>query len=99
MPLPRQPFADNESPPPKPVAAFATQQLKGEIDPGFGYNSWVFMGSNAVVKFDPIIGRQDNFACDSVADGLDLAGVATPKILAAGDTSKWGSPTSWVDNI
>ncbi len=108
MPTPIQPFADNENAPPDPVVAFATRLLSGCIEPGFGYGSWVFMGRDTVLKIDPVRDRRGVFKCDSVADGLDLAGIATPEILDLGEIEghEWieisripGSPAylAWLD--
>ncbi|MCH8101761.1 MAG: aminoglycoside phosphotransferase family protein [Chloroflexi bacterium] len=85
MPSPRKPFADNEGAPPDSVVAFVSRRLGSDFEPGYGYGSWVFLGRDAVLKIDPIKHRRGSFSADSVADGLDLAGVATPEILAAGE--------------
>lgn len=108
MPSPRQPFAENEAAPTDPVVAFVARHFSGKIEPGYGYGSSVFMARDAVLKIDPVRDRRGIFKCDSVADGLDLRGVATPKILNAGeiDGHEWieisrihGNPAylNWLD--
>ena len=108
MPAPRQPFAENEDAPPDSVVAFVSRRLAGEVESGYGYGSWVFLGRDAVLKIDPIKHRRGSFSADSVADGLDLAGVATPEILGTGaiDGHEWieisripGAPAylTWLD--
>ena len=84
MPAPRQPFAENEGTPPDSVVVFVSRRLGSDVESGYGYGSWVFLGRDAVLKIDPIEHRRGSFSADSVADGLYLAGVATPEMLGAG---------------
>ena len=74
----------SEAPVPPAVAAWVRSRLGREVERGFGYLSWAFLGPRFVLRMDPIPGRPERFRSDAAVSGLRLPGVAVPEVVDAG---------------
>ena len=66
------------------VRAWAVNKLDGPVDYGFGYGTWVFIGTETVIKIDPEVGRPERFSHELAMSDLSIPGVATPRVLETG---------------
>ncbi|MEE2842056.1 MAG: aminoglycoside phosphotransferase family protein [Chloroflexota bacterium] len=66
------------------VRAWAANKLDGPVDYGFGYGTWVFIGTETVIKIDPEVGRPERFSHELAMSDLSIPGVATPRVLETG---------------
>ncbi len=66
------------------VREWAANKLDGPVDYGFGYGTWVFIGTETVIKIDPEVGRPERFSHELALSALSIPGVATPHVLETG---------------
>lgn len=66
------------------VREWASTKLDSSVDYGFGYGTWVFIGTETVIKIDPEVGRPERFSHELAVSQLDIPGVATPRVLETG---------------
>ena len=55
------------------VREWAAQKLDGPVDYGFGYGTWVFIGTETVIKIDPEVGRPERFSHELAVSGMSIA--------------------------
>lgn len=66
------------------VREWAASKLDGQVDYGFGYGTWVFIGTETVIKIDPEVGRPERFSHELAVSNMEIPGVATPRVLETG---------------
>lgn len=66
------------------VREWAANKLDGPADYGFGYGTWVFIGTSTVIKIDPEVGRPERFSHELAISGMAIPGVAIPHVLETG---------------
>jgi aminoglycoside phosphotransferase len=66
------------------VREWAANKLGSNVDYGFGYGTWVFIGNETVIKIDPEVGRSERFSHELAVSHLEIPGVATPHVLETG---------------
>jgi aminoglycoside phosphotransferase len=66
------------------VREWAANKLGSNVDYGFGYGTWVFIGNETVIKIDPEVGRSERFSHELAVSQMEIPGVATPRVLETG---------------
>jgi aminoglycoside phosphotransferase len=66
------------------VREWAANKLGSNVDYGFGYGTWVFIGNETVIKIDPEIGRSERFSHELAVSQMEIPNVATPRVLETG---------------
>jgi aminoglycoside phosphotransferase len=66
------------------VREWAANKLGSNVDYGFGYGTWVFIGNETVIKIDPEVGRSERFSHELAVSQLKIPGVATPRVIETG---------------
>jgi aminoglycoside phosphotransferase len=66
------------------VREWAANKLGSNVDYGFGYGTWVFIGTETVIKIDPEVGRSERFSHELAVSQLEIPGVPTPHVLEVG---------------
>jgi aminoglycoside phosphotransferase len=66
------------------VREWAANKLGSNVDYGFGYGTWVFIGNETVIKIDPEVGRSERFSHELAVSAMELPGIATPRVLETG---------------
>jgi aminoglycoside phosphotransferase len=66
------------------VREWAANKLGSNVDYGFGYGTWVFIGNETVIKIDPEVGRSERFSHELAVSKLEIPGVATPHVQETG---------------
>jgi len=66
------------------VREWAANKLGSNVDYGFGYGTWVFIGNETVIKIDPEVGRPERFSHELAVSQMEIPNVATPRVLETG---------------
>ncbi|HIF72161.1 MAG TPA: aminoglycoside phosphotransferase family protein [Dehalococcoidia bacterium] len=66
------------------VREWAANKLGSNVDYGFGYGTWVFIGNETVIKIDPEVGRPERFSHELAVSQMEIPNVATPNVLETG---------------
>lgn len=66
------------------VREWAAQKLGTAVDYGFGYGTWVFIGTDTVIKIDPETGRPERFSHELAVSDMVIPGVGTPHVQETG---------------
>ena len=66
------------------VREWAANKLGSNVDYGFGYGTWVFIGNETVIKIDPEVGRPERFSHELAVSQMEIPNVATPRVVETG---------------